>query len=303
MLKILIKFMISSDGESPGQLVERLRGLGGMPLAGDYDIEIPLGDNERLFAKMDGIHSALRGSGVFYTLHTCSDEREEKEEQSMPSIMTKAGGEEKLTEIRKNAYKSKLARWREMGVDTSQLEQLLETDLEKFKEMSKTFLREHLDKHKVIEDVDRRDLKRIDESVHTRVSAGNASIEDVCKTCKLIEKDAVFSLGRLMSAGKVVKVMKDGKETYSLAPPTEPEKAEKAEEELPQPLLTGPAEDRVYAVIRPKGSSVKQICQDSKLPELQALNAISALIDRGMIKAGKRGKSPIYLKSEKEPAS
>jgi len=294
MLRILIKFMISSDGESPGKLVERLRNLGGIPLAGEYDIEIPIGDNDRLFSKIEDIHSSLKGSGVFYTLYTGGEEPENKEE-GISNVLPKTGSEEKLLEIRKNAYRSKLARWREMGIDTTHLEELLETDIEKFKEESKNFLREHLDKHKVIEDTDNRDLKKIDETVHGQIAAGNVSIEDVCNTCKLIENDAITSLGRLISAGKVVTATKDGKEIYVLAPPHEPEATE---EEPLQVLLSGPAEDRVLSAVRPKGSSVKQICQDSKLPELQALNAISVLIDRGLIKSGKRGKGTIYLKTE-----
>ena len=62
MLRILLKFMISSDGESPGQLVQRLRKVGGIPLAGMYDIEVPLSDNDRLFPKLEEIHKRSGGA-------------------------------------------------------------------------------------------------------------------------------------------------------------------------------------------------------------------------------------------------
>jgi len=294
MLRILIKFMISSDGESPGQLVERLRNIGGVPLAGEYDIEIPLSDNDRLFPKIEEIHAALRGSGVFYTLFTGGEDTDVQQTEGVSNVLPKSGGDQKLLEIRKNMYKAKLARWREMGIDTAHLEELLEEDIDKFREESRNYLREHLDKHKMVEDVDR-DLKTIDEQVIKQVDSSGVLLEAVCKACNLSENEGVLSLGRLISAGKVICVVKEDKEYYALAPSHKPERAEGAA--VPAGAKNE-AEDRVLSSIRSKGSTVKQICQDSKMPEEQALNAISDLVSRGMIRSAKRGKSIVYLKQK-----
>jgi len=295
MLKILIKFMINSDGESPGQLVERLRDIGGVPMAGDYDVGIPLSDEDRLFPKIDEIHQALKGSGVLYSLYTGGDEPEQKDE-GISNVLQKDGGDQKLLEIRKNMYRSKLFRWREMGVDTAHLEELLETDIDKFREESKNFLREHLDKNRVIEDVDSRDLKKIDEKVYERVDDAGVSIGEICSACTLGENDSVLSLGRLMSAGKVVCITREGNEFYTRAPPHEPEKVEGGQ---PTAGAEGEAQQRVLEAVLAKGSTFRQICDKSGLPEEQVLNALSELLEKSLLKTGKRGKSTIYLKQKK----
>lgn len=294
MLRIMIKFMISSDGESPGQLVERLRNIGGIPLAGEYDIEIPLGDSDRLFPKLEEIHAALKGSGVHYTLYTGGEEPDLKQD-AVSTMLPKAGGDQKLLELRKNAYRQKLSRWREMGIDTSHLEELLENDIDKFREESKNFLKEHLDKHKMVEDVDR-SLKKIDEEVFRHVDPEGVPLELICKECNLSENDAILSLGRLISAGKVLCVVRDGKEFYAISPS---HKVDETTTEACHPATTTTeAENRVLSSLRTKGSSAKQIVQDTKLPEEQALNAISDLVSKGLLKSAKRGKgTTIYVKA------
>jgi hypothetical protein len=296
MIKILIKFMISSDGESPGQLVERLRNLGGIPMSGEYDVGIPLNDTDHLFQKLEDIHESLRGSGVLYTLYTGGEEPEAPEE-GISTVAPASASDEKLEDMRKKMYRSKLARWKEMGVDTAHLEQLLEIDINKFREESKNFLREHLSKTQVIEDVDRRDLKKIDESVYEQISGDGISLDKVREVCKLSENDAVLSLGRLISAGQVICVTRGEAESYVRVPQHEPEELPPIEK--PAPAAESEAEKRVMASIKLKGSTIRQICTDSELPEEQALNAVSDLMNRGLLKSAKRAKSTVYLKINK----
>lgn len=293
MIKILIKFMISSDGESPGQLVERLRNLGGIPMSGEYDVGIPLNDTDHLFQKLEDIHESLRGSGVMYTLYTGGEEPETKDE-GISNVAPASASDEKLEDMRRKMYRSKLARWKEMGLDTAHLEELLETDINKFREESKNFLREHLDKTKFIEDVDRRDLKKIDDSVYEKIDGDGISLDKVREMCRLSENDSILSLGRLISAGKVICVTREGVETYIRTPPHEPEAHPQAGPQAQPP--ESEAEKRVIEVIKTKGSTIRQICTDSGLPEEQALNAVSDLMTRGVLKSAKRAKSTVYLK-------
>jgi hypothetical protein len=294
MIKIYIKFLINSDGESPKQLVERLRTIGGVPLVGEYDIEVPLQETERLFPKLEAIHRSLRGSGAFYYVTTGIETP--KATASIDIIedeVRKLSDDQKMLELRKKMYKAKLARWREMGVDTATLEELLETDIERFKEVSKTYLKEHLDKNKVVEDV-ARDLKQVDEEVFACVDDLGVTLESICRLCNLVENDAILSLGRLISAGKVTWQTKEDKEIYMRILPKKLARPE--EEEMPA-QTPEQAEERVIANLKLRGSTVKQICRDSRLPEGQVMSALSDLLKKGRIKSAKRGASTVYLRA------
>lgn len=294
MIKIYVKFLISSDGESPKQLVERLGKVGGVPLVGEYDVEVPLQDSERLFQKLEAIHRALKGSGAFYSVATgietpkitASIDIIEEEAKKMSE-------DQKMIELRKKMYKAKLARWREMGVDTAMLDELLETDIERFKEVSKTYLKEHLDKSKVVEDV-ARDLKDVDEQVFSSVDDLGVNLESICKLCSLDENEAILSLGRLMSAGKITWLTKDDKEVYVRIAQ---KKAERAEEEMLPADSAEQAEQRVLAVIKVKGSTVRQIGRDANLPEGQVMNALSQLLKSEKISSAKRGSATVYIRA------
>jgi hypothetical protein len=64
MIKTYIRVELSSEGESPKQIIERMRRMGAVPVVGDYDFEMDLDDDERLFDKLEEIHLALKGSNV-----------------------------------------------------------------------------------------------------------------------------------------------------------------------------------------------------------------------------------------------
>lgn len=293
MIKIFIKFMVSSDGESPKQLVERLRAIGGVPLVGQYDVEIPLGETERLFPKLEAIHRALKGSGTYYTVST-GLESEQAAKGDLTSVESRAEGDQKMAELKKKMYRAKLARWREMGIDTASLEELLETDIEGFKAVSRTYLREHLDKTKVIEDV-ARDLKNIDEEVCAQIDDLGVSLENICKLCNLNENEAILSLGRLISAGKVTWLTKDDKEVYVRVAPHRAA-AIAVEEGLAPAKSKEEAEERVLSALRVRGNTVRQVCQESRLPEGQVMNALADLLKSGRVRSARRGKSTVYLR-------
>jgi hypothetical protein len=301
MIRILVKFIINSEGESPSQLVERLRPLGGSPLSGEYDVEVPLGDGDRVFAKLDSIHAAMKGSRAHYSIMTSGGDAGEGNvsKEGMPNVPLQGSGDQPLIDAKKNMYRAKLARWREMGLDTGHLEVLLDTDIEKFREESRNFLRDHLDKHKVVEDAVR-DLKTIDEEVYGKVDAKGTTLSEICQMCRIDENEAILSLGRLMSVGKIVLEIKDGVELYSRARHIVVTLSEKSASQPETPSEGGPApvgtEEKVFDAIKRGGSTLKQVCADSGLPEEEVLGAISWLINGGRVRTSKKGKNAVYTK-------
>ncbi len=293
MIRILVKFIINSEGESPSQLLERLRPLGGAPLSGEYDVEIPLAEDDRVFSKLDSIHAAMKGSRAYYSVMTSGAGGEANvSREGMPNVPLQATGDQKFIDAKKNMYKAKLARWREMGLDTTHLEQLLETDIDKFREESKSFLRVHLDKSKVVEDIPR-DLKTIDEEVYQKVDVKGTTLSEVCNLVRLDENEAILSLGRLMSVGKIVLTIKDGVELYSRA---QPEETAAIIEAISGSASPTSVEEQVFEAIKKNGSTLKQICNEAGLPEEQVMGALSWLMNGGRIGTSKRGKNTVYIK-------
>jgi len=284
MIKILIKFIIDSDGESPKQLLERLNHLGGVPLVGEYDAEIPLSETDRLFPKLEAIHMALKGSGVFYTVSTGSSIGE--------VINTDASSEQKLTDMKRQIYLAKLARWKEMGVDTSALEELLEKDVDKFREVSKNYLKEHLDKAQIVRDV-HRSLLINDEAVFAAVDDMGVKLDEICRLTSLNEHESVLSLSRLITSGRVTRVTKGEDELYLRIKRI---RTLRGEGELSPAKDAEEARKRVIDAIHAKGSTFRQICKMARLPEGQAMNALSELLKGDAIRSVKRGKNTVYIR-------
>lgn len=282
MVKIFIKFIVNSQGESPRELLERLRLIGGVPLIGEYDAEVPLEDSERLFDKLEAIHGALKGSGVLYTITSGTEHPGDEEKEKADDL--------RLNEMKKRLYIAKLERWREMGVDTKSLEKLLDTDLDKFREVSRDYLREHLDSGKVIEDISQKFEAR-DEAVLSAVDELGVTLENICRLVDLPENNVILSLGRLISAGTVNRLLKEGNEVYVRAAT---ERATTEAKTPPKEML-----DRILSATKPKGSTFKQICRETGAPEKDVMSALSVLLRDEKLKTGKRGKGVIYKRVRK----
>lgn len=285
MIKIYVKFIVSSGGESPKQLVERLRRIGGVPLIGEYDVEIMLGERERLFHKLDAVHRALKGSGALYSVSTGLEGIESTEADMSPAEL-------KSLEVKRKFYREKLAHWKEMGVDTSVLEELLEKDLEKFKEISRTYIREHIERGKGAEET-LLESKELDKMIMASLDTSGVSLQSISKFSGLDKSDVAASLERLISAGKVKKLTRARKEIYirvtkrKAPPPKVVVTPAKSEPEAIQ---------RALSAIRTKGSTVKQICRDSRLPEGQVMNALAELLKSKRLRSVKRGRGMVYLR-------
>jgi len=285
MIKIYVKFLVNSSGESPGKLVERLRRIGAVPLVGEYDVEILLEENERLFHKLEAVHRALKGTGAFYSVSSGIE----------GSGLLKADtstGRRKTQEMKKKFYRAKLSRWREMGIDTSALEKLLEKDLDKFKEVSQAYIRDHLAKEKVVKG-DEKELMKMDEEIYSTIDDLGISLINICKVSGMEEEDIILSLGRLISAGKVEMISRDGKEVYAQS--GKPSKSQR-EVEVNPAKSEAEAIQRVLAGMRTKGSTMKQLVRDSRLPENQVMDALAELLKTNRLRSVKRGRGTAYLR-------
>ncbi len=288
MAKTYIKVELSSEGESPKQVIERMKTVGAQPITGDYDFEITGVDSSKLFDRLEEVHSALRGSKVRYTVST-------KACPPAPDAdASEAAGENRPTELKKHIYRTKLDRWREMGLDVSELEALLNTDLERFKAASKEFLRTHLDRLSVVRDRHLPD-NQVDGEVLALLDEAGKSLNDLMSATGYSEEQVTLSLARLISAGSVTRGETGTGERYSLVPPPEPPKR--------RPLKTLPAEtdeeaeDRILGAMSASGSSREQIVRGARLPPEQVAKALVSLSKKGKIRVVGKGKSAKFYLS------
>jgi hypothetical protein len=290
MIKTFIKVELSSEGESPKEVVERMRQIGATPLVGDFDFEMDLGDDERLFDKLDDVHHALRGSSVRYSVTTRTDIEDPgdgKRNHVTPIV------DQKATELKKKLYRAKLDRWRELGLDVEELERLLDEDMDRFKELSKDFLKTHLDKLSVVKD--KRPENLIDGEVLSLLDEQGKALQDIMSLTGYSEDQVTLCLGRLISAGSTMTEKKDQVEIYKLVPPPAPPvrkqiKVLSAESE-------DEAEQRIINTLRPNGSTRGQLIRGSRLPTEQATKAIASLSKKGRVRVVRKGKEALFYPS------
>lgn len=297
MVKTYIKVVLSSEGASPKKVIECMRSAGAVPIVGDYDFEIMIADDERLFDKLEEIHNLLKGADVRYTVTTYADVDSSSSGGRPPFIRYI---DQKPIELKKSLYKGKLQRWREMGLDVSELEKLLETDLEKFKEASKDFLKTHLNRMTVVKDQHLPESK-IDGEVLALIDENGKTIAEIVSVTGYFEDQVVLSLGRLISSGGVRMEKSDDKEMYCIVPPPAPvSPAESPSKgiELTEAENDEEAEDRILEVITEEGLSTKELVRAAKLPREQFMRAFSSLLKKGEIVKQRRGKREYYTRTQ-----
>jgi len=291
MIRTYIRVELSSEGESPKQVIDRMRKIGGVPVIGDYDFELPLGDDQRLFDRLEEIHHALRGSNVRYTVTTRTDSEAESgysgRKQATHYI------DQKPRELKKALYKAKLERWKEMGLDVSELEILLDEDLEKFKAGSKEFLRTHLDRLSIVQDK-RPQENRIDGEILALLDEDGKTLEQISVATGYFEDQVTLSLGRLISSGSVRRVPKDSTEIFCLIPPPAPQ-IRKAIEIVPA-KDDDEAKARVYESVPAEGVSTRDLIRAAKLPREQLKKALESLSQEGKIRTERKAKKDWYYR-------
>ncbi len=291
MNKIYVKLVLSSEGEPPKRIVERMKRIGALPLVGDFDFELELTPDERLFDKLETIHKTLKGSRVSYTVTTLAEASKPLEGDTATRPVAPLE-DLKPAENRKAIYRKKLDRWREMGLDVSELEELLDSDMAHFKEASKDFLRTHLNNLSVVSDKHPPE-NQLDGEVLALLDENGRSIEDLSKATGYSEEQVTLSLGRLISSGSADRVNVDGAERYMLVPPPAPPPVKR--------LRTLPAEDdeeaedRVYSALSAGGSTREHVLRATRLPEDQMSKALASLSRKGRIRVIGKGKKARFV--------
>jgi len=292
MIKTYIRVELSSEGESPKQVIERMRRIGAVPVVGDYDFELTLDEDKRLFDKLEEIHHALRGASVRYMVTTRTDvDAEVGTRQAITHYV-----DQRPIELKKALYKAKLERWRDMGLDVSELEVLLEEDLEHFKDASKQFLRTHLDSLSVIKDKRPADNK-VDGEVLGLMDEQGKTLQQLMAATGHSEEQVLLSLGRLMSADSVKRVQTDSQELYTLIPPPAPPP------QLRKAIQMAPAKDdeearkRLLEAIPSEGILAKDLIRSAKLPREQFMKALSELMTANAVRKEHKGKRDLYFKA------
>ena len=293
MNKIYVKIELSSEGESPKRIVERMRRVDALPLVGDFDFEVRLGTDERLFDRLEAIHRALKGSRVRYTVTTLADASRPLEGDSASRPVAPLP-DLKPPEMKKDLYKAKISRWREMGLEVSELEKLLEKDPENFKEVSKEFLRTHLNHMSVVRDKHPPETQLDGEVLALLVETGK-TIEELATATGYSEEQVTLSLGRLISSGSATRSESGETEKYSLVPPPAPPPVKRLR--LLPAENDEEAEDRVYNAIAPSGSTRDQIMRATRLPNDQATKALASLNKKGRIRVIGKGKKAKFIPS------
>lgn len=292
MIKVYVRVEMSSEGESPKQVIERMRRIGALPVVGDYDFELSLGESERLFDKLEMIHHSLRGARVRYTVTTRTDVEEVDATRSRHVITHLI--DQKPLELKKKLYKAKLERWREMGLDVTELEPLLEKDIEHFKEASQKFLKAHLNNLAVVKDRISDDNK-VDGQVLALLDEGGKSIEWLMDKTGFTEDQITLSLGRLISSGSARRIIMGQVESYCLVPPPAPPSR--------TPLKLIPAQDdeeaeeRVRNSILPEGVTKADIIRSARLPDEQVAKALASLSKKGLVRVVRRGKKAMFFQT------
>jgi len=290
MIKTYIRVQISSEGESPKQIIERMRKIGAIPIVGDYDFELKLEDDKRLFDKLEEIHHSMRGANVRYTLTTRTDIDVETLAKNRHEVTHYV--DQKPVELKKALYKAKLDRWKEMGLDVSELEPLLETDLDHFKTASKEFLRTHLDQISVVKD--RRPESEVDGQVLALIDEVGKSLAEISSSTGFTEDQVTLSVGRLISSGSARRVQKGSEEVFCLIPPPAP--IVRKALELAPASSDEEAQKRVLDSIRAEGISTKDLIRAAKLPREQFAKAVAQLREKGLIKVVLKAKKEFYFR-------
>jgi hypothetical protein len=293
MNKVYVKLVLSSEGESPKRIVERMKRIGALPLVGDFDFELALSSDERLFDKLELIHKALKGSRVRYSVTTLAEACRPLEGDSAARPVAPLE-DLKPSDMNKDLYRQKLNRWREMGLDVSELEQLLDTDMPHFKEASKDFLKTHLNNMSVVRDKHPPE-NQLDGEVLALLDEEGKSIGALSKATGYSEEQVTLSLGRLISSGSASLTGTGKAEKYVLVPPPAPP-PEKKLRKLPAEDEEE-AEDRVYSALSPNGSTREQVLRATRLPEEQLSKALASLSKKGRIRVIGKGSKARFVTS------
>jgi predicted transcriptional regulator len=125
-MKAYIKVIYSSEGASPGEVDKAFTESGFLRIKGSSVFEADVMEEMELSEKLDKLHDALRGLEVRY----------------MSSIKVPEGVPS--TEV--PSYRQRLEKWRAIGIDVDELTEILEQNIDDFRERAKEIWMAQIDR-------------------------------------------------------------------------------------------------------------------------------------------------------------
>ena len=163
----------------------------------------------------------------------------------------------------------------------------------RFKEVSKEFLRNHLDEISVVKDR-RSEDNIVDGNVLALLDENGKTIDEISRKTGFSEEQVTLSLGRLISSESVRRTAKDSAEIFCLVPPPAPV-VRKALQMKPA-SDDSEAEQRLFEAIPDNGITSKEVVRTSRLPREQVEKAALALKSKNKIRIVVRGKKVLYYR-------
>jgi len=125
-MKAYIQVIYSSEGASPDEVEKAFKDTGFLRLKGSSIYEIDVVEDSELTGRLGKLHDALRGLEVRY----------------MPSIQVPEG----VSSSDVPGFRQRLEKWRVIGVDVDELLEVLERDVEEFRERAREIWTAQIDR-------------------------------------------------------------------------------------------------------------------------------------------------------------
>jgi hypothetical protein len=153
-MKAYVKVVYSSEGRSPKEAEELLRGFGFVRARGTNTFEAEVPDEATGIERLEALHAGLKGQGFIY-------------EPSVGRPLESLPGQQL-------GYKERMARWRDAGLDTEELQDLLQFDVERFKSRGLEMMRSQLDRVAVEREREIREAEARESSRFSRIRSTTA---------------------------------------------------------------------------------------------------------------------------------
>jgi hypothetical protein len=203
-MKIFVRIEFVSDGRPPSEVEENLGKVGFVQVKGTNTFETEVPDEHAGKAKLDEMHSALRGMGVIYE----------------PSL----GRPSEVLPGQSMGYQERLSRWKEVGIDSDELLELLQYDVERFKARGLEMMRAQLERIALEREREIREGEAKDriEKARERIIAsakeeGGRTIQQLMEVTGLDEEILTQMLDDLVKKGKLT-ATQSGRRVAFVAP-------------------------------------------------------------------------------------
>jgi len=170
-MRAYVKVIYSSEGASPTDVENALKRCGFRNLKGSSVFEMEIEDDMDFSSKLDSLHNTLKGLEVRYMVSTRIPE--EVSRQEMPS------------------YRERLEKWRVLGIDVDELIEILERDVEEFRQRAKEILASHVDRiaderlRELQEEEARRKLEEAREGILEAIKSGGKSFHELSQQIQI----------------------------------------------------------------------------------------------------------------------